>query len=61
MDGGLGVHIDSGSGQLDLHVAPLGELVDPETLSAGVRYLRTSSDFHRLARQLETRIEPQPR
>jgi 6-phosphofructokinase 1 len=44
------------TGQLDLQFVPFSELVDAETLQTGVRYLRTGSDFHRLARQLETRI-----
>jgi 6-phosphofructokinase 1 len=50
-------HMVSVTGQLDLQFVPFRELVDPETLDTGVRYLRTGSDFHRLARQLETRIE----
>jgi ATP-dependent phosphofructokinase / diphosphate-dependent phosphofructokinase len=52
-------HMVSVSGQLDLHYVPFCDLVDPQTLETGVRYLRTGSDFHRLARQLETRIEKQ--
>ena len=61
VDEGLDGHMVSVSGQLDLQFVPFRELVDPESLIAGVRYLQASSDFHRLARQLETRIEPQPR
>jgi len=50
-------HMVSVSGQLDLHYVPFAELVDAQTLETGIRYLRTGSDFHRLARQLETRIQ----
>jgi ATP-dependent phosphofructokinase / diphosphate-dependent phosphofructokinase len=59
VDEGLDGHMVSVSGQLDLHYVPFSDLVDPDTLETGVRYLRTGSDFHRLARQLETRIEKQ--
>jgi len=59
VDQGLDGHMVSVTGQLDLQYVPFRELVDPETLNTGVRYLRTGSDFHRLARQLETRIERQ--
>ena len=44
------------SGQLDLHYEPFEKLVDPETLVTVVRYIRSSSDFHRLARFLETQV-----
>ncbi|MEZ6095363.1 MAG: 6-phosphofructokinase [Pirellulaceae bacterium] len=44
------------SGQLDLHYEPFEKLVDPETLVTVVRYIRQSSDFHRLARFLETQV-----
>jgi len=57
VDRELDGHMVSVSGQLDLQFVPFGDLVDSETLHTGVRYLRTGSDFHRLARQLETRIE----
>ncbi|MBK9001540.1 MAG: 6-phosphofructokinase [Myxococcales bacterium] len=57
VDRELDGHMVSVTGQLDLQFVPFGELVDPETLHTGVRYLRTGSDFHKLARQLETRIE----
>lgn len=57
VDRELDGHMVSVSGQLDLQFVPFGDLVDAETLHTGVRYLRTGSDFHRLARQLETRIE----
>ena len=43
-------------GQLELHYEPFENLVDPETLVTKVRYIETGSDFHRLARFLETYI-----
>lgn len=45
------------SGQLDLHYVPFEELVDPETLVTKVRFIEPDSDFHRLARFLETCID----
>ena len=44
------------SGQLDLHYVPFEKLVDPETLVTVVRFIDVKSDFHRLARFLETYI-----
>lgn len=44
------------SGQLDLHYEPFEKLVDPETLVTVVRYIKSGSDFHRLARFLETHV-----
>jgi 6-phosphofructokinase 1 len=44
------------SGQLDLHYVPFEELVNPETLVTVVRYIRPKSDFHRLARFMETYV-----
>ena len=44
------------SGQLDLHYVPFDTLVDPETLVTIVRYVRPDSDFHQLARFLETYV-----
>ncbi len=44
------------SGQLDLHYEPFENLVDPETLVTVVRYVRPDSDFHKLARFLETYV-----
>lgn len=44
------------SGQLDLHFEPFENLVDPETLVTVVRYIEPTSDFHRLARFLETHV-----
>ena len=44
------------SGQLELHYEPFDKLVDPETLVTVVRYIKPRSDFHRLARFLETYV-----
>lgn len=44
------------SGQLDLHYVPFDQLVDPETLVTVVRYIEPGSDFHHLARFLETYV-----
>ncbi len=44
------------SGQLDLHYVNFEELVDPDTLVTVVRYIDPKSDFHRLARFLETHV-----
>jgi 6-phosphofructokinase len=44
------------SGQLDLNYVPFDQLIDPETLVTMVRYVEPDSDFHRLARFLETYV-----
>ncbi len=44
------------SGQLDLHYVPFEKLVDPENLITVVRYIQKNSDFHTLARFLETYV-----
>ena len=44
------------SGQLDLHYEPFENLVDPETLVTRVRHIEPGSDFHFLARFLETHV-----
>lgn len=44
-------------GQLELRYVPFEELVDPKTLVTKVRFIDTGSDFHRLARFLETCID----
>ena len=44
------------SGQLDLNYVPFSQLVDPDTLVTVVRYIEPDSDFHRLARFLETYV-----
>jgi ATP-dependent phosphofructokinase / diphosphate-dependent phosphofructokinase len=43
-------------GQLQLHYVPFERLVDPASLVTVVRYIEPGSDFHRLARFLETYI-----
>ena len=47
----------SASGKLDLHYVPFEKLVDPETLVTVVRFIEPDSDFHRLARFLETEAD----
>ena len=42
------------SGQLDLRYVPFSELIDPVTLVTVVRFIDPNSDFHKLARFLET-------
>lgn len=44
------------AGQLSLHNVPFSDLVDPETLVTKVRFVEPGSDFHRLARFLETYV-----
>ena len=44
------------SGQLELNYVPFTQLVDPATLVTMVRYIEPGSDFHRLARFLETYV-----
>ncbi|HJK96692.1 MAG TPA: 6-phosphofructokinase [Polyangiaceae bacterium LLY-WYZ-14_1] len=51
-------HMVSVEGQLDLAYVPFTDLVNPETLRTEVRFIRPGSDFHRLARFLETRVDP---
>lgn len=48
-------HMVSVSGQLDLHYVEFSKLINPQTLQTEVRYIETGSDFHKLARFLETR------
>lgn len=52
----LGGVMVSVSGQLDLHFVPFEKLVDQTTLVTTVRYVEHNSDFHKLARFLETYI-----
>ncbi|MCR9165162.1 MAG: 6-phosphofructokinase [Nannocystaceae bacterium] len=54
---GLDGNMVSVSGQLDLCYVPFGELIDPKTLVTTVRFIERGSDFHRLARFLETRVD----
>ncbi len=44
------------SGQLDLNYVAFEKLVDPQTLVTVVRHIEPNSDFHRLARFLETYV-----
>ncbi len=44
------------SGQLELNYVPFEDLVDPETLLTVGRLIEPDSDFHRLARFLETHV-----
>ena len=44
------------AGQLDLNYVPFEQLVNPETLVTVVRYVEPDSDFHNLARFLETYV-----
>ena len=44
------------SGQLDLHYMPFEKLVDPESLVTVARFIPPGSDFHKLARFLETNV-----
>jgi len=53
---GLDGHMVSVSGQLELRYVPFSQLVDPQTLKTGVRFIERGSDFHRLAVELGTRI-----
>ncbi len=54
-------HLDgvmvSVSGQLKLNYVPFSQLIDPQTLVTVVRYVDPDSDFHRLARFLETSVD----
>lgn len=53
---GLNGVMVSVSGQLELNYVPFDKLVDQQTLVTNVRYVQRGSDFHRLARFLETYI-----
>ncbi|MEM9074217.1 MAG: 6-phosphofructokinase [Myxococcota bacterium] len=48
-------HMVSVSGQLELRYVPFEELIDPASMLATVRFIEKGSDFHRLARFVETR------
>jgi len=50
-------HMVSVEGQLDLAYVPFMNLVNPQTLKTEVRFIRGGSDYHRLARFLETRTD----
>jgi 6-phosphofructokinase len=53
----LNGHMVSAGGQLDLSYVPFKDLINPENLRTEIRYIRHGSDFHRLARFLETRTD----
>ncbi len=50
-------HLVSVVGQLELSYVPFKELVNPATLKTEVRFIKAGSDYHRLARFLETRTD----
>jgi 6-phosphofructokinase 1 len=50
-------HMVSVEGQLDLSYVPFSQLVNPATLKTEVRFIKNGSDYHRLARFLETRVD----
>ncbi|MDQ3339583.1 MAG: 6-phosphofructokinase [Myxococcota bacterium] len=50
-------HMVSVEGQLDLSYVPFSDLVNPTTLKTEVRFIKNGSDYHRLARFLETRTD----
>ena len=54
---GLDGHMVSVTGQLDLTYVPFSELVNQQSLKTEVRFIKSGSDFHRLARFLETRVD----
>ncbi|QGJ69261.1 Pyrophosphate-dependent phosphofructokinase [Planctomycetales bacterium 10988] len=43
--------------QLEFHYRPFEELIDPQTMRPRVRFIEPGSDFHKLARMLETAVE----
>jgi 6-phosphofructokinase 1 len=45
------------TGQLELRYVPFETLVDPDTLVTKVRFIDTNSDYHQLARYLETTVK----
>jgi 6-phosphofructokinase len=57
---GLDGHMVSVRGQLELHYVPFSELINPQTLRTELRSITPGSDFHRLARFLETQIDRLP-
>jgi 6-phosphofructokinase 1 len=50
-------HMVSVSGQLDLNYVPFKDLINPSNLKTEVRFIKTGSDYHKLARFLETRTD----
>jgi 6-phosphofructokinase 1 len=57
VENGLDGHMVSVTGQLDLRYVPFKDLVDPKTMKTDVRLIERGSDFHQLARFLETRTD----
>lgn len=53
---GLDGHMVSVAGQLDLRYVPFRDLIHQDTLKTEVRFIERGSDFHKLARALETRL-----
>jgi len=52
-------HLVSVRGQLELHYVPFRDLINQQTLKTEVRFIRPGCDFHRLARFLEPRVDPE--
>jgi 6-phosphofructokinase 1 len=50
-------HLVSVQGQLELLYVPFKDLINPQTLKTEVRLIKPGSDYHRLARFLETRTD----
>ena len=50
-------HMVSVEGQLDLAYVPFHELINPVNMKTDVRLIKPGSDYHRLARFLETRTD----
>jgi 6-phosphofructokinase len=44
-------------GQFEIRFVPFAELVDPKTLVTKVRFIDSRSDFYRMARLLETKVQ----
>jgi 6-phosphofructokinase 1 len=55
---GLAGYMISITGQLELRYVPFAELVRGDTLGVDMRLIERGSDFHRLAHELATRVEP---
>jgi 6-phosphofructokinase len=56
----LDAHMVSVTGQLELRYVPFADLINRDTLLTEVRFIEPGSDFHRLARFLETRTDKLP-
>ena len=56
VDNGMNGVMVSVEGQLDLRFVPFEDLVDQDSLVTKVRYIEQDSDFHDLARFLETHV-----